>query len=131
MKIMSKEYEKITKIVIEITTGHDRRSSTDDLIVLNIGPHKWELQKPQYDDFEKGKTDSYELDVPEGMDSSWFRFFCLDKKAHGKDDDWNLVKLVVKINDKIVYEKSDLDAWLNQLKPSWCAPEFNYGKAGE
>jgi hypothetical protein len=64
------------------------------------------------------------------MDSSWFRYFCLDKKAHGKDD-WQLVKLIVKINETIVYEKADLDVWLNQVNPHWCAPEFNYGKAGE
>jgi hypothetical protein len=49
---MSKVYEKISKIVIEITTGHERRSSTHDLIQLNIGSHKWDLDKPQYDDFE-------------------------------------------------------------------------------
>ena len=76
-------------------------------------------------------TDIYELDVPQGLDSSWFRFFCLDKKNRGRDDDWNLVKLVVKINDKIVYEKSDLDVWINAAHPSWCAPGFNYGQAGE
>lgn len=128
---MSKEYEKINKIVVEITTGKERKSATDDLIRLNIGSHQWELNTANYDDHEKGITDIYELDVPPGLDSSWFRFFCLDKKGSGRGDDWNLVKLVVKINDKIVYEKSDLDVWINAANPSWCAPGFNYGQAGE
>ena len=128
---MSKEYEKINKIVIEITTGSERQSSTDDEVQLTIGSHKWLLDLPQYDDFEKGRTDVFELDVPNGMDASWFRFFCLVKKTRAKDDNWQIVKLIVKINDNIVYEKAGLNAWLKTDNPRWCAPGFNYGKAGE
>jgi len=128
---MSKEYEKINKIVVEITTGSERQSSTDDEVQLTIGSHKWLLDLPQYDDFEKGKKDIFELDVPPGMDASWFRFFCLIKKARGKDDNWHLVKLTVKINDNVVYEKAGFNVWLKADNPRWCAPGFNYGKAGE
>lgn len=132
MFILSKEYEKINKIVVELTTGKKRQSSTYDHIELSIGSHKWLLDKPHHHDFEKGKTDIYELDVPEGMDASWFRYFCLIKKTiSGGGDDWQLVKLVVKINDNIVYERYDLDVWLKDDKLDWCAPGFDYGRAGE
>lgn len=128
---MSKVYEKIKKITIEITTGDKPGSSTDDEIQLNIGSHKWILDKPNYDDFERGKTDIYELDVPAGMDASWFRFLCFQKKHAGKENPWLLDKITLKINDQLIYEKENLGVWLKADKPRWCAPDFSYGKAGE
>jgi len=126
------EYEKIEKIVVELTTCDDkRRSSTDDAIEMYVGGHEWDIDKPHYDDFERGKTDSYDLDVPAGMNSSAFRYLCFKKKAHGKDDDWCLKKVKLTINDKVVYEKDNLNAWLNASKTSFCCPDFKYGQAGE
>ncbi|NHJ85037.1 MAG: hypothetical protein FK734_06215 [Asgard group archaeon] len=126
------KYEKTESIVIELTTGTSRKSATDDPIELYIGSHDWLLHKPKYDDFEKGKTDVYELDVPAGMDSSWFRYLCFRKKTKsGKDDSWQLMKIKLIINGKVVYEKDKLDAWLVGAKSSYCAPGFSYGRAGE
>ncbi|NHJ39148.1 MAG: hypothetical protein FK731_03885 [Asgard group archaeon] len=129
---MSKTYEKIEKIVIEITTGKKPGSSTDDEIQLNIGSHKWILDKPKHNDFEKGKTDVFELDVPPGMDSSWFRFLCFEKKVRfGRDDPWLLDKIILKVNDQIVFERANINIWIKADNKRWCAPTFSYGKAGE
>lgn len=129
---MTKRYAKIKTIILEITTGKKSRSGTNDLISLQIGGHQWILDKPRYDDFERGKTDIYELDVPPGMDASWFRFLCFQKKIQsGKDDDWQIEKIVLTINGKVVYEKANLDIWMKADRPRWCAHEFTYGKAGE
>lgn len=128
-----KEFEKIDKIVIEITTcSEKRRSSTDDPIILYVGGHEWDLDKPHYDDFERGKTDSYDLDVPAGMNESDFRYLCFKKRIQtAKDDDWCLEKIKLMINDKVVYEKDNLNTWLKGEKSSFCAPDFKYGQAGE
>ncbi|NHJ48866.1 MAG: hypothetical protein FK733_13865 [Asgard group archaeon] len=129
---MSKQYEKITKVVLELTTCKKFRASTDDAIEIYIGEHEWDLDVPFYDDFEKGKTDTYDLEVPDGMDSSWFHYFCLRKKAPAlKEDDWCLEKIKLTINDKVVYEFGPAEIWLKQVAQSWCAPGFTYGKAGE
>ena len=129
---MATQYEKIESITITITTGNTKKSATDDSVMLQIGGHKWQIDKPNYDDFEKGKTDSYDLEIPEGMDSSWFRFLCFQKKnLTGKSDDWEMEKVVLMVNGNIVYEKAGLKAWLTFDKPRYCAPGFNYGKAGE
>ncbi|MHA1462920.1 MAG: PLAT/LH2 domain-containing protein [Candidatus Heimdallarchaeota archaeon] len=128
-----KQYEKIDKIVIELTTcSEKRKSSTDDPVILYTGGHEWDLDKPHYDDFERGKTDSYNLDVPAGMDSSYFRYLCFKKRTRtAKGDDWCLDKIKLTINDKVVYEKDSLNAWLKGEKTSFCAPDFKYGQAGE
>ena len=128
--MLKSEYEKIEKIVIEITTCEERKSATDNPVELYVGGHKWQLDIPKHDEFEKGKTDVFELDVPAGMDSSDFRYLCLRKKTYSKDDDWCIAKIKLIINDNIVYEQDSLDAWLKEDKTSWCAPGFSYGQAG-
>jgi hypothetical protein len=130
--MLSEQYEKITKIVVELTTCKKFRGSTDDPIELYIGEHAWELDVPFYDDFEKGKTDTFDLKVPEGMDASWFQYFCLRKKASAlKEDDWCFEKIKLTINDKVVYEFGPEEIWLKGAQQTWCAPKFTYGKAGE
>ena len=126
------EVEKIEKMVVEITTGKARKSDTDNPVELYIGGHEWNLDIPNCDDFERGKTDKFELEIPDGMDSTWFRYFCLKKNTHtGKDDDWNIDKIKVIINDKVVYEKENINAWLKDNHTSWCAPGFSYGSAAD
>jgi hypothetical protein len=128
---MTEKYEKIHKIALEITTGKKRTSGTDDEITLFIGGYKWILDNPKHDDFEKGRRGIYELDVPDGMDSSWFRFLCFQKKSRGRDDPWQIEKITLKVNDQLVYEKEGLKVWLKADAPRWCAPGFTYGRAGE
>ncbi|MFW9924922.1 MAG: PLAT/LH2 domain-containing protein [Candidatus Thorarchaeota archaeon] len=124
------KYEKINSITLEITTGTQRRSSTDDRIELYIGSHKWLLDIQNHDDFEKGKTDVYKLDVPKGMDSSWFRYLCLKKISKSvSDDDWLLDKIKLTINGNLIYEKAKINHWLKDNETSWCAPDFKYGNA--
>ena len=124
--------EKIEKMVVEITTCSDRRSDTNNLVELYVGGHEWPLDLPYYDDFERGKTDTFDLDIPDGFNSSEIRYFCLKKSTHsGKDDDWCIQKVKVTINGKVVYEKDNIHAWLKDNEQTWCAPGFNYGQAGE
>ena len=128
--MLKTQYEKIEKIVIEITTCKDRRSDTDNPVELYVGGHTWELDIQKHDEFEKGKTDVFELNVPANFDSSNFRYLCLKKKIRSKDDDWCIEKIKLIVNDKVVYEKSSLHAWLKHDKTSWCAPDFTYGASG-
>ena len=128
--MLKTKYEKIEKIVIEITTCKERKSDTDNAVELYVGGHKWQLDIAKHDEFEKGKTDVFELDVSAGLNSSDFRYLCLRKKTHTKDDDWCIEKIKLIINDNVVYEQDSLDAWLKHNKTSWCAPGFTYGAAG-
>ncbi|MHA1213383.1 MAG: hypothetical protein ACTSSH_13110, partial [Candidatus Heimdallarchaeota archaeon] len=76
--------------------------------------------------------DVFNLKVPFGMNASWFRYLCLRKKTQiMKDDDWCIESVKLIINDKVVYEKDNINVWLKESHTSWCAPEFTYGKAGE
>lgn len=128
--MLKSKYEKIEKLVIEVTTCKERRSDTDNAVELYVGGSKWQLDIAKHDEFEKGKTDVFELDVPDGLNSSDFRYLCLRKKTFSKDDDWCIEKIKLIVNDKVVYEQDSLNAWLKEDKTSWCAPGFSYGQAG-
>ena len=68
--------EIVSKMKLTLTTGKKWGSSTDDPVKVFIGEHSWELTHPYCDDFEKGKTDVFNLDIPEGLTSDWFQYFC-------------------------------------------------------
>ncbi|MEA2071185.1 MAG: PLAT/LH2 domain-containing protein [Asgard group archaeon] len=127
-----KEYEDIESIQIEITTCSKWFASTDNPVELYIGEHEWILDVENIDDFERGNTDTFDLEVPEDMDSSWFHYLCFRKRKYlGKDDNWCIKKIKLTVNGKVVYEKDNLNAWLQENNLSWCAPDFKYGQAGE
>lgn len=120
--------EKIQKIEFRIKTCDKWRSASDNTVKLYVGDHVWELDHPFCDDFEKGKSDTFELEVPTGMDSTWFHYLCLKKEGDIIGDRWCLHAVQLKINDKVVYQNDEIEAWFEGGKTSWCAPDFNYGQ---
>lgn len=120
--------EIINKMKLTMTTGKKWGSSTDDPIRLNIGEHSWDLDHPYCDDFEKGKTDVFDLDIPEGLTSDWFQYFCFKKDHPIIGDKWLLTGVKLEINDRVIYESGEIEIWFDGSTTQWCVPNFNYGK---
>ncbi|NHJ48093.1 MAG: hypothetical protein FK733_09925 [Asgard group archaeon] len=120
--------EIISKMKIIVTTAKDRKSGTDDPIKLYIGEHDWELDHPFCDDFEKGRIDEFDLDIPQGFTSDWFQFLCIKKERDIKSDNWKLQRVVVEINDRVIYDSGDIEYWFKPGQSTWCAKDFVYGK---
>jgi hypothetical protein len=51
--------QRILEISVTVTTGQVEKAGTDANVQLRIGGHSFVLDKPDYDDFEKGDTDHY------------------------------------------------------------------------
>lgn len=120
--------EIISKMKVTVTTAKDRKSGTDDPIKLYIGEHSWDLEHPYCDDFEKGRTDVFDLDIPENFTSDWFQYFCLKKGRDVGHDKWHLKRIILEINDRVIYDSGDIDVWIESGKSTWCAKDFIYGK---
>ncbi len=120
--------EIINKMKVTITTADERGSGTDDPIKLYVGEHTWELDHPFCDDFEKGKTDSFDLDIPEGLTSDWFQYFCIKKEYDIRSDKWQLRRVILEINDRVIYDSGEMEFWFESGKSTWCAKDFFYGK---
>ena len=126
---MSEEQcEIVNKIKLTLKTGKKWGSATDDPVKLYIGDHIWELDNPFCDDFEKGKTDVFDLDIPEGLTSDWFQYFCLKKEQPLTGDKWLLTGLKVEINDRVIYDSGEIEIWFKGDRTSWCVSDFYYGK---
>jgi len=120
--------EIISKMRVTVTTANERKSGTDDPIKLYIGEYTWDLNHPFCDDFEKGRTDVFDLDIPKNFTSDWFQYFCLKKGRDIGHDKWQLRRIVLEINDRVIYDSGDIDIWFDKGKSTWCAKDFFYGK---
>ncbi|MEA2070868.1 MAG: hypothetical protein U9O98_06205 [Asgard group archaeon] len=120
--------EIVNSAKVILTTGKKWRSSSDDPVKLYIGEHNWILDHPFCDDFEKGKTDTFELEIPEGLTSDWFQYFCLKKEKSLGGDKWLLKRVKFEVNGREIYDSGEIDIWFTDGKSSWCAKNFYYGK---
>jgi hypothetical protein len=120
--------EIVNSMKITLTTGKNWGSSSDDPVKLYIGEHFWVLDHPFCNDFEKGKTDIFDLEIPEGLTSDWFQYFCLRKDNPVTGSKWLLNGIKVEINERVIYENNDIEIWFSGNKTSWCVPDFYYGK---
>ena len=64
---------------VRISTGRRRYSQTDDAVYLDVGTREWLLDNIARDDFERGRTDDFDLTVHDGMQRSDIRKIGLRK----------------------------------------------------
>ncbi|HUT81046.1 MAG TPA: hypothetical protein VMZ29_07570 [Candidatus Bathyarchaeia archaeon] len=121
--------EKIEKIVLTLRTKQKRFFDKKVLpLEYYIGKQKWRLQNPLSDQLDGGHQGVFELPVPEGMTSDWFRFLCFKKSEQKSSDDWFILKIKLEVNGMVVFEKVDPNGIkIKADATSWCAPDFSYG----
>ena len=114
------EAQNIKKLTVEITTGDVTFAGTDDPVQLNIGGHSFQLDNPNRDDFERNRTDTFELELPgPGLDLTvlsqlepMLSIVKLQDSFFGGG--WNLRG--VKISDQnanTIYSNSTISKWLS------------------
>jgi hypothetical protein len=99
----------INRLALRVTTGNVRGAGTDNAVYFDIGPIGWKLGKAFHNDFEKGSTFSYELELPEGVhltteDILWYRLhkkgvFGFSGFGDGVDGAWNPERVTLIVND--------------------------------
>ena len=53
----------VTSMTVRVETGNRGSAGTDDDVYLNIGRHRFSLDKRLYDDFERGDDDTYSVPI--------------------------------------------------------------------
>ncbi len=112
---------------IILTTANTRGSGTKDPIKLYVGGYSWQLDNPFCEDFAVGKITEFNLSIPSDFTSDWFQFLCL-KKHQDTSGKWVLRRLILKINDRVVYDSGNINYVFEAGKTTWCAKDFFYGK---
>jgi hypothetical protein len=102
------ERVRIKSLKLQVTTRKDRGAGTDNAVYFDIGPLAWRLNKSWHNDFERGRTDTYNLPLPSGVvlssdDILWLR---LHKKGiigatgtgDGFDGAWHPQSILLIVN---------------------------------
>ena len=56
--------EPIRRLIVDIRTADERFAGTDDPVMLSIGGYSFPLDNPSRDDFERNRTDRFDLTLP-------------------------------------------------------------------
>lgn len=125
---MSTDPVKIESIVLTLRTKQKRFAAKKEIpFEFYIGKDKWRLRDPRAEELEKGHKGVFDLPIPEGMTSDWFRYLCLKKPQQKSKDDWYILELKLEINGNVEYHKEKTEIKIKADSMSWCAPDFVYG----
>ena len=71
----------VQSLAVQITTRDLRGAGTDNAVYFDVGPWAWRLNKKWRNDFERGHTDTFPLEVPTGFDLRDIVWLRLHKKG--------------------------------------------------
>src|SRR5687768_13729220 len=72
---------KISTLAVKVTTRDRRGAGTDNAVYFDVGPWSWRLNNRWRNDFERGRTDTFNLKVPEGFAADDILWLRLHKKG--------------------------------------------------
>lgn len=118
--------EPVTSMYVLVRTRDEMWAGTDDDVFLIINSNtRFKLDKPLYNDFERGDEDTYSIDPPAGLKVSDIRYVQIDKSPDGLAGGWELSRVRLSINGRSVYYKDGIDKWLEKSSLTWRAPDFH------
>jgi hypothetical protein len=128
--------EPLYDLRVEVKTSDRSWAGTDDNVYLRINDQvRYQLDKPVYNDFERGDRDMYSLPVDQGL--SFFqnapsgvrtvgdiRYLQIEKSPDGAAGGWSLGGFRVWANGRLIYQRDGIDRWLEDNTRTYRAPGF-------
>jgi len=111
-------------MTVRIETGNRSGAGTDDDVYLNIGSHRFSLDKRLYDDFERGDDDTYAVPIGnatrDGLSIGDIGRVSIEKSKDGSA--WYLHAVTLTVNGRTFLRNRSIDRWLEKSKRVWTAP---------
>ena len=118
----------VESMTVRIETGNRRSAGTDDNISLNIGSHRFSLDKRLYDDFERGDDDTYSVPIGaatrDGLTIRDIRRVSIEKSKDGIAGGWFLHGVSLRVNGRTLVRDRNIDRWLEDSKRVWRPSSF-------
>jgi CARDB/PLAT/LH2 domain len=115
----------VETMTVRIETGDRRFAGTDDNVVLNIGSHRFSLDKRAYDDFERGDDDTYSVPIGtatrDGLTIGEISRVAIEKSKDGAAGGWFLHGVTLVVNGRTLVKDRGIDRWLEDSKRVWTA----------
>ena len=123
-----RESTPVESMTVRIETGNRRSAGTDDDVYLNIGSHRFSLDKRLYDDFERGDDDTYSVPIgtrpATGSAIRDIRRVSIEKSKDGIAGGWFLHGVTLRVNGRTFVRDRNIDRWLENSKRVWTAPNL-------
>ncbi len=118
-----RESTPVESMTVRIETGNRRFAGTDDNVYLNIGSHRFSLDKRLYDDFERGDDDTYSVAIGpatrDGLTIGDISRVAIEKSKDGPAGGWFLHGVTLKVNGRNLVSKRGIDRWLEDSHRVW------------
>ena len=104
-------------LLVEVETGTEWWSGTDDNVWLDIGEEEFELDIPDFNDRENGQIEAYAFNFT-GLEASDIERIGLRKSPDGWYGDWLPKHIRVWVKDQIICD-TDVGEWLKEDRLWW------------
>lgn len=111
--------EIINMLKIKVTTADVAWAGTDDNVKIYLGGRSWNLDNTGRDDFERGRTDTFELDPGPNLYKSMISSIRIHKSPDGIAGGWKLKGLKIYVNGNMIYNKQNINKWLEDNDRDW------------
>ena len=109
----------VNRLQVQITTGDVMWAGTDDDVEITLGGRKWNLDNPSHDDFERGNTDTFNLDPGASLYKSMITTVRVHKSSDGVAGGWKFQGLQISINGANFYTNNNVNKWLEDDDRDW------------
>ena len=111
----------VTSLRIKVTTGDVAWAGTDDDVALTLAGRTWNLDNPGHDDFERGHTDTFDLDPSSGLRTTDLHSIRIHKTPDGFAGGWRLQGVELFVNGSTIYSNGSINRWLEDDDRTWSA----------
>ena len=111
----------VNTLRVKITTGDVLWGGTDDDVRVFLAGRSWNLDNSGHDDFERGRTDTFDLDPGTGLYRSAINSVEIRKSPDGFSGGWRLKGVEIIVNGTTIYNNQSINRWLEDNNRTWSA----------
>ena len=108
----------VNRLRVRVRTADVWWAGTDDDVTLTMGGRSWNLDNPWHNDFERGNTDTFDLDPGTGLTLAMLSSIRIHKSPDGLAGGWKLGGLEIIVNGSTVFDQS-INQWLEDDHRDW------------
>jgi hypothetical protein len=109
----------ISSLTVKISTADVSWAGTDDDVTVTLAGRSWNLDNENHDDFERGHTDTFNLDPGTGFYVSDIHSVRITKSPDGFAGGWKLKGVQVIANSNTIYDNQGINKWLEDDDRAW------------
>lgn len=109
----------VNTLRVKVTTANVSWAGTDDSVTLFMGGRSWDLDNAGHNDFERGNTDTFDLDPGVGLYENMLSSLQIHKSPDGWFGGWKLKGLEIIVNGSSIYNNQSINKWLEDNDRDW------------